>query len=445
VFDVRGNAAQIQAGLWFRAGAHLGAVTSTDDAARLDVQFLDVSGAPVGFGADPVGPVTRVQRNQETVVVRRERLHPIPVGTAFVRVAVAFENACCGAAYGLVDNVSARLELPPAVVPPPFGVNLISNPSFEMGDLPGSPLELNNPKGWAGIGPGVVRVRAYGSGTDVPSTAFATANGLGGAVLQDLGSGALAQTVDLRGLATLVDSGGLVVDASIWLGGAGAQTDDARLRLYFRNEFGVLTGFLETLGPVTPADRMNLTELRRRTRSLAAPLGARSMTIEAVMTDQCCGAAFALIDSVEVILNANNSIGTPYCTATLNSTGAIGELRATGSELVSANNVTLVASGLPPSTFGYFLNGRAPAFVPNAGGSQGNLCLGGGIGRYSTPVLVSTPMGVMSRSIDLSLTPTPVGLVSVAVGETWYFQGWYRDAGTTATSNFTRGVRIDFQ
>ena len=33
---------------------------------------------------------------------------------------------------------------------------------------------------------------------------------------------------------------------------------------------------------------------------------------------------------------------------------------------------------------------------------------------------------------------------AVAAGETWHFQGWFRDADPTATSNFTDAVAITF-
>ncbi len=42
--------------------------------------------------------------------------------------------------------------------------------------------------------------------------------------------------------------------------------------------------------------------------------------------------------------------------------------------------------------------------------------------------------------------PTPNGFVVAQVGETWNFQGWYRDAvGGSATSNFTDGIEIVFE
>jgi hypothetical protein len=84
----------------------------------------------------------------------------------------------------------------------------------------------------------------------------------------------------------------------------------------------------------------------------------------------------------------------------------------------------------------------------NPGGSQGNLCLGGSIGRYVGPgqIQQSGSTGTVSLAIDLAQHPTPTGLVGVLPGETWNFQCWYRDAvGGMATSNFSDGYEVTFQ
>lgn len=55
------------------------------------------------------------------------------------------------------------------------------------------------------------------------------------------------------------------------------------------------------------------------------------------------------------------------------------------------------------------------------GGSLGNLCLNGGIGRYVAlgQLKNSGATGSFSLALDLTQTPTPMGLVSVAAGQTW--------------------------
>jgi len=143
----------------------------------------------------------------------------------------------------------------------------------------------------------------------------------------------------------------------------------------------------------------------------------------------------------------SGGIGTNYCTANVNSTGATGSISATGSDQVANNNLSLVASDLPNNSFGFFLTSQTQAQVPNPGGSSGNLCLGGAIGRYVGPgqVLNSGATGTFTLPLDLTSTPQPTGLVSVQAGETWNFTTWHRDAtGGTTTSNFTDGLEITF-
>jgi hypothetical protein len=82
--------------------------------------------------------------------------------------------------------------------------------------------------------------------------------------------------------------------------------------------------------------------------------------------------------------------------------------------------VNLRCSGLPSDQFGIFLNSTSQGFVLPPG-SQGNLCLSGGVGRYSADVLNCGAVGLFDLRIDLSQTPTPGGPLAVQPGETWHF------------------------
>ena len=135
-------------------------------------------------------------------------------------------------------------------------------------------------------------------------------------------------------------------------------------------------------------------------------------------------------------------IGDNYCgPAVNNSTGQPGVISATGSLNVADNNVQLHATQLPTNQFGYFLTSQTTGFIQNPGGSQGNLCLGGTTGRFSSQVQSSGAQGAFSIQIDLTDMPPPVQS-QVQPGDTWYFTTWYRDAG--GNSNFTDGLQIDF-
>ena len=149
-----------------------------------------------------------------------------------------------------------------------------------------------------------------------------------------------------------------------------------------------------------------------------------------------------------VVVLDGGLLGTNFCgPAVPNSSGSPAGIQAGGSNVVANNNVTLVATQLPPNQFGFFLVSQTQGFITNPGGAQGNLCLGGAIGRYSRPgeVLSSGPCGTFALALDLNDTPQPTGPVAILPGETWSFTAWFRDVNPTKTSNFTDGLSITFQ
>ena len=131
------------------------------------------------------------------------------------------------------------------------------------------------------------------------------------------------------------------------------------------------------------------------------------------------------------------------CVAVPNSTGVAGKLRAAGSTYVAANDLVVTAFDLPPDSFGYLNLSRTTGFAPNPGGSVGNLCLGGAIGRFVDQVQSSGAAGEIATVLDLTALPQPLGPVAATAGETWTFQLWHRDSGPSgAVSNFTRSRSV---
>lgn len=155
--------------------------------------------------------------------------------------------------------------------------------------------------------------------------------------------------------------------------------------------------------------------------------------------------AMGTLNAVQ-LLHQGLQVGSNYCQAAVNSTGDAAAMTSLGSPSAGANNLFLGASGMPAHSFCLLLAGRDQDFLPGAGGSAGNLCLGGAIGRLVGGQVFGT--GSTGRRIgraDLANHPTPTGFVSVAAGQTWNFQGWFRDTvGGVATSNYTEGLSIPF-
>lgn len=150
-----------------------------------------------------------------------------------------------------------------------------------------------------------------------------------------------------------------------------------------------------------------------------------------------------------VALGADSPVGSIYCgPAVPNSTGQPGRILALGSDEVAAEDLTLRGVLLPESSFAYFLASQTQDLVPGFGGSLGTRCVGGSIAKWSSPseVQVVGATGRISLAIDLSAIPLPGGAVAVAPGDTWNFQGWYRDSVLgVPESNFTDAVSVTFR
>jgi len=144
-------------------------------------------------------------------------------------------------------------------------------------------------------------------------------------------------------------------------------------------------------------------------------------------------------------LGVGAPIGERYCTAAPNSSGGAATLRVVGSNEAAENFVRLEATGLPARTIGVFMVAPGAGSVPNFMGGQGQLCLGGNHGLYVEPgQVLATSNGRLVLDVDLARTPVPGGFVGVRSGETWRFQGWYRDVNPGLTSNLTDAVAVRF-
>ncbi|MCP3917546.1 MAG: hypothetical protein GY711_18535 [bacterium] len=230
-----------------------------------------------------------------------------------------------------------------------------------------------------------------------------------------------------------------------WYSNSEGTNNDDVFRVDITDDGGTWVN-VETLGPNGPdvvggwirhsfrvldVPGMSLTN-QVQMRFVASDLGQGSI-VEAAIDDL----------SIDEVI-CDTGLGTPYCDVVPNSLGLEGMLTASGSNAAADNDVTLEATDLPPNQFGYFLVSPIQGFIQNVPGSVGNLCLGNPVGRYVQQIQNSGPAGAFSVQIDLTSTPmTPP--VAVMPGETWNFQGWYRDFLVFQTSNFTNGYSILFQ
>ncbi|MEM6674381.1 MAG: hypothetical protein AAF726_16160 [Planctomycetota bacterium] len=151
--------------------------------------------------------------------------------------------------------------------------------------------------------------------------------------------------------------------------------------------------------------------------------------------------------NVEAVCAVERSVGGPTgCTSEPNSTGSRGQLVAFGSSFIDANDLQIRAFGLPQDSFGYLCVSITPGFIANPGGSVGNLCLGGAIGRFVDQVQSSGSLGWITTTVDLTSVPQPTGPLAAQPGEVWGFQMWHRDSSPGGpVSNWTDPWAIRFR
>ena len=113
---------------------------------------------------------------------------------------------------------------------------------------------------------------------------------------------------------------------------------------------------------------------------------------------------------------------------------------------VEPTDLTVTVNSLPMNSMGYAVTSTETNFVMNPGGSMGNLCVGGSIGRFVGGIFDSGMTGSIAANVDWTDVPQPTGNVMAMAGETWNFQTWFRDAVMgSATSNFSDGLSVTVQ
>ncbi|MCA9001570.1 MAG: formylglycine-generating enzyme family protein [Planctomycetes bacterium] len=155
------------------------------------------------------------------------------------------------------------------------------------------------------------------------------------------------------------------------------------------------------------------------------------------------------------------SVGTPFCPPSNNSTGAPALLTGTFGIGTGSNLHLEVTQGVP-NEVGYFLAGNEA--TSGMAISNGLLCLVGTptaalyrynvVGGDSNSIGLFDASGVLQNLPGTSFTGTGFDVpstipgsipITISSGDTWHFQLWYRDTPAAAgSSNFSNGLSVTF-
>lgn len=108
-----------------------------------------------------------------------------------------------------------------------------------------------------------------------------------------------------------------------------------------------------------------------------------------------------------------------------------------GSPSVSANDLQLLASNVPPLQFGLFFYSRTQSFTSLGGGI---LCLGQPLYRIA-PVVQASVFGFANLTLDVTSPLDPAG--QILAGDTWHFSFWFREPSPSGF-NFADGLTVTF-
>jgi len=123
------------------------------------------------------------------------------------------------------------------------------------------------------------------------------------------------QTISLSAYSTDIDAGLDQFAFSAWIGGYEAQGDNAVVSLTFKTAAGTTLGSA-TLGPVTPAERNDVTEFLDVHKVAAVPKGTRQAIVSVTDTREDGSYNDAYVDDISLVLKAPAATPTPKPSAT---------------------------------------------------------------------------------------------------------------------------------
>jgi uncharacterized lipoprotein YddW (UPF0748 family) len=167
--------------------------------------------------------------------------------------------------------------------------------------------------------------------------------------------------------------------------------------------------------------------------------GGNAVRVE-LSTDGVGGAEYVSADAIKLVHTAN---GENECTGAVNSTGRGALAGYAGSTSIAANDLVLMASGLPPNGVGLFFYGSTASQTPFGDGFR---CVGGSISRLGPPQQANS-QGATMRVVNYLAPPANSGSGLIGAGSTRRFQYWYRNVGGPGGTGFnlSDALVLDFK
>jgi uncharacterized protein (TIGR03437 family) len=317
--DLSSGAAAIDAGTTtFNASAYLGGFQDEPETAQMNVTFLSSSGSVLGSAT--LGAVTNSDRENITGLWYRRAIGLVPIGTRSAGVVLTMAWKASNTNDGAADNLSLVMNTPSSAQSL-LGANLIVNGNAEtpaVADptrINGSPVDV---PGWSRTG--LFTLDSY---TDSNGDLDGSAPGP-----PDRGSfyfyggpdplSSAAQDIDVSSAATPIDAGSVSYALSGWLGGYSSQNDNTALGLQFQDWNGAVLGSA-TLGPVSAADRNNVSSLLRLSQGGSVPPETRIVHISLTITRTDGSDNDGMADSLSLVLSGPGSTsGNPAITGIVN-------------------------------------------------------------------------------------------------------------------------------
>jgi hypothetical protein len=197
-------------------------------------------------------------------------------------------------------------ETPPSAAGGPYGVNLVRNGGAEDDAGISDSNGTTHPAWWTAVGTtpfALVFLYGAAGGYPTPATPGSPRRGKNFFYAGNVERAQAAQDVTLPdGLAGDVGVGRVTYTLSAWLGGYEGQRDNATVTLVFLSAAGGVIGSPVTVGPVTAAERKNVTAFLRRTASARVPAGARTARVVITMLRTEGSSNDGYVDDVSLVL-----------------------------------------------------------------------------------------------------------------------------------------------